>query len=211
MGSATSTEILDIPYLTTENERQCVDLFLPSKGDSSNRPLAIFIHGFVSLSIFLIFAALPISYLPALFSSFHRGAWVSEQRQDHRETARRLSKDSSIAVAVVDYRISVKPHGKDSPEVFHPAHLQDVFAALRYLVLERQGRKNEYSVDNVHVFGHSVGAFMTAAACLSTRGNGSDSSMPELDEEVRRSVRSWILVVSRCFLLPLEGHFSSIV
>lgn len=71
-----------------------------------------------------------------------------------------------IAVALVEYRLSLRDEQTGIIANQHPAHLHDVFAALRYLLLNQDSSSAPYSIDHVCLAGHSVGAWMISAALL---------------------------------------------
>lgn len=149
--------------------------------------------------------------------------------------ARRLISlcDGDVTVALVDYRLTQpKPLTQWSDaskpveyENRHPAHLEDVYKALRFLLLmpedlsskrKRDGdaedkKAKEISAANrfcfddnrVVLMGHSVGAWMVAAVLLDPRIHlwRKESAFPELGTAVEvdimlPKINAWILVVS---------------
>lgn len=74
----------------------------------------------------------------------HGGAW-RDPRNTHRDADTLMAGivSSSVTGASIDYRLS--------PEVVHPAHVQDVASALDYI-------SKNYQVDKVVLVGHSAGA-----------------------------------------------------
>ncbi|KAK0529035.1 hypothetical protein OC842_004370 [Tilletia horrida] len=177
-GQASSRrQLLQIPYLpNAQQPAQTIDLFLPernsSSSSSSRRPAG----------------------LPRLFIFIHGGAWRSGDNTELHPLALSLTSSSSssnnIAVALINYRLSPAPkdllNAAAAASAFHPAHIQDVHAALRYLLLERpagqeaKGQQHEYSTDRVVLGGHSVGAWLAASVMLDPSSSSSSSSPPLL-------------------------------
>jgi acetyl esterase/lipase len=102
-------------------------------------------------------------YLPQGSSGFpvivsiHGGALIEGDKSTQEFVGRRFAA-AGIGTAVINYRLS--------PEVSHPAHVQDVAAAFAWVkrfVGEFGGRS-----ENVFVIGHSAGAYL--AALLATDG-----------------------------------------
>ncbi|HEY0467913.1 MAG TPA: alpha/beta hydrolase, partial [Polyangiaceae bacterium] len=102
-------------------------------------------------------------YLPRGSSRFpvvvaiHGGALVEGDKSSQEFVGRRFAA-LGIGTAVINYRLS--------PEVSHPAHVQDVAAAFAWVkrfIGEFGGR-----ADNMFVVGHSAGAYL--AALLATDG-----------------------------------------
>ena len=89
--------------------------------------------------------------------SIHGGALVEGDKRNQEFVGRRFAA-AGIGTAVINYRLS--------PEVSHPAHVQDVAAAFAWVhrfVVEFGGR-----ADNIFVIGHSAGAYL--AMLLATDG-----------------------------------------
>ncbi|KAK0521338.1 hypothetical protein OC835_006916 [Tilletia horrida] len=174
-GQASSRrQLLQIPYLpNAQQPAQTIDLFLPERNSSSSRRPA---------------------GLPRLFIFIHGGAWRSGDNTELHPLALSLTSSSSssnnIAVALINYRLSPAPkdllNAAATTSAFHPAHIQDVHAALRYLLLERpaeheaKGQQHEYSTDHVVLGGHSVGAWLAASVMLDPSSSSSSSSPPLL-------------------------------
>jgi len=102
-------------------------------------------------------------YLPRGHTRFpvivaiHGGALVEGDKSSQEFVGRRFAA-AGIGTAVINYRLS--------PEVSHPAHVQDVAAAFAWVkrfIGEFAGR-----ADNIFVIGHSAGAYL--AALLATDG-----------------------------------------
>ena len=83
--------------------RQYVDIY-PSQSDSGNvsSPLIVFIHG---------------------------GGWYSGSTTDHGDLAEYISAHSNTAVALIDYRLTLKDKIEENT-VRHPDHINDVHSAL---------------------------------------------------------------------------------
>ncbi|MEI9948465.1 MAG: alpha/beta hydrolase [Pseudomonadota bacterium] len=89
--------------------------------------------------------------------SIHGGALVQGDKSSQEFVGRRFAA-AGIGTAVINYRLS--------PEVLHPAHVEDVAAAFAWVkrfVGEFGGR-----ADNIFVIGHSAGGYL--AALLATDG-----------------------------------------
>jgi acetyl esterase/lipase len=97
----------------------------------------------------------------------HGGGWtIGDKDQAFNVYGRycRLLAERGIAAANVSYRLS--------PEVTHPAHVQDIAAATAYLI----GRADQFGIDPRHVFasGHSAGGHL--AALLATDDTWCDAA-----------------------------------
>lgn len=144
-------------------------------------------------------------YLPAstpassLIIFIHGGAWRTGSRIDHADLATYLC-DKGKAVAVVDYRLSVKDEKTGLPKHIHPVHAQDVNAALALL----RGREDVPKKDWI-VVGHSIGAWLALAAIVSgvPRGGNAEypAAMPVPESKAREAIKTCVLVVSISFLL----------
>lgn len=149
----------------SDDPEQQLDLYLPSGGPAIS--LVVFIHG---------------------------GAWRTGSRKDHTDLASYLCKKGR-AVAVVDYRLSVKDEKTGLPKHIHPIHAQDVNAALAFL----HARQDVPSRDWI-VVGHSIGAWLTLAAiiCSETRAGNSKypAPMPVPEMKVVDCIKTCVLVVS---------------
>ena len=96
-------------------------------------------------------------YLPVNASSFpmllflHGGSWQGGNKKSYRDLAQRFVREG-VAVAVMNYRLS--------PQVQHPAHIQDVARAVAWL----HEKMAEWGADpkNLFVFGHSAGGHLAA-------------------------------------------------
>jgi acetyl esterase/lipase len=89
--------------------------------------------------------------------AIHGGALVEGDKKSQEFVGRRFAA-AGIGTAVINYRLS--------PEVSHPAHVQDVAAAFAWVnrfIVEFGGR-----ADNIFVIGHSAGAYL--AVLLATDG-----------------------------------------
>jgi acetyl esterase/lipase len=103
-------------------------------------------------------------YLPQGGASFpvivsiHGGALVEGDKSSQEFVGRRFAA-AGIGTAVINYRLS--------PEVSHPAHIQDVAAAFAWVkrfIAEFGGR-----ADNIFVIGHSAGAYLAALLAADAR------------------------------------------
>jgi acetyl esterase/lipase len=81
----------------------------------------------------------------------HGGAWQSGSRHEYDGIASKLQGEG-MAVATVDYRLS--------PAVQHPAHAEDVAAALMWL--KDNAAKRGFDKDRIFLVGHSAGAHIAA-------------------------------------------------
>ncbi|CAO1624627.1 unnamed protein product [Jaminaea pallidilutea] len=177
---AKHAEYPDIPY-ASQDEQQKLDLYLPAEHPYSP-PLLVFVHG---------------------------GAWRTGSRKDHISLARHLASSGQIAVAVIGYRLTVlkSEDGPDEPfhkpiyENQHPAHVDDLFAALQFLVLTqpREGEPCSYYDRNCLILvGHSVGAWMASALLLESGHYHSNipalATSPCAARLLRRSIVGWILI-----------------
>lgn len=149
----------------------------------------------------------------------YRGAWRTGSRKDHISLARHLASSGQIAVAVIGYRLTVlkSQDGPDEPfhkpiyENQHPAHVDDLFAALQFLVLT-QPREGEpcsyYDRNRLILVGHSVGAWMASALLLESGHYHSNipalATSPCAARLLRRSIVGWILIV--CTLRLLQPY-----
>jgi len=164
----------DIPY--GELAAQRLDLYIPatSSSERDRPPMICFVHG---------------------------GAWRSEDKSDHRELAVRLAHRTGCAVAVPNYRLTPN---KPTPEtaLHHPAHAEDVLAALEFLVRptspdsesRQSGRQDSDSqhppdnarADEIYAIGHSCGTHILTAILLdSSKSTPSLSPSPMLLNAVR--------------------------
>ncbi|MEW6363582.1 MAG: alpha/beta hydrolase [Acidobacteriota bacterium] len=82
----------------------------------------------------------------------HGGAWMSGDKSEYAELGKTFSGYHGLVTVVANYRLS--------PEVQHPAHVEDVAAAIRWVV-KNVGR---YGGDPQHVFlfGHSAGGHLVS-------------------------------------------------
>ena len=102
-------------------------------------------------------------YLPRGVTRFpvivaiHGGALVEGDKSSQEFVGRRFA-SAGIGTAVINYRLS--------PQVSHPAHVQDVAAAFAWV--KRFIGEFSGQADNTFVVGHSAGAYL--AALLATDG-----------------------------------------
>ncbi|UCE24175.1 MAG: alpha/beta hydrolase [Candidatus Zixiibacteriota bacterium] len=88
----------------------------------------------------------------------HGGAYNIGSLNTHREIAARISKASKMTTLLIDYRLA--------PEHAHPAAVEDVAAAYRWLL------GNGYSPENVVIAGDSAGGGLAIAALVYLRDAG---------------------------------------
>jgi len=88
----------------------------------------------------------------------HGGAYNIGSPRTHRDIAARISKAAEARTLVIDYRLA--------PEHAHPAALQDVVMAYRWLL------KNGLSPQNIVIAGDSAGGGLAIAALVSLRDAG---------------------------------------
>ncbi|ODQ63232.1 alpha/beta-hydrolase [Nadsonia fulvescens var. elongata DSM 6958] len=90
----------------------------------------------------------------------HGGAWrdPNNNHKDGHHLIRSLcNSDSKINGASIDYRLS--------PEVTHPGHIDDVIAALQFLI-------KTYNIKDYILVGHSAGAFLAVQSLIFSDNNG---------------------------------------
>lgn len=137
---------------------------------------------------------LPASPASGLIIFIHGGAWRTGSRKDHADLANYLC-GKGKAVAVIDYRLSVKDEKTGLPKHIHPVHARDVNAALSFL----HGREDIPKEDWI-VVGHSIGAWLTLAAIIDGVPRSGNSqypkSMPVPDSAARDCIKACVLVVS---------------
>ncbi|TKY90156.1 hypothetical protein EX895_000154 [Sporisorium graminicola] len=155
---------LTLTYISGSSDpEQQLDLYLPSSQPATS--LVVFIHG---------------------------GAWRTGSRKDHIDLAQYLSAKGK-AVAVIDYRLSVKDETTGSTKYVHPVHAQDVNAALSFL----RSRPDVPHKDWV-VVGHSIGAWLTLAAIIGGEARTANSEypkpMPLPDSSAREAIKTCVLV-----------------
>ncbi|RPB28420.1 alpha/beta-hydrolase, partial [Terfezia boudieri ATCC MYA-4762] len=102
----------------------------------------------------------------ALWAIFiHGGAWCDPTQiktQGHAILTHLLSRFPLLNAASIDYRLSPHPtHAAVGETVNHPAHLEDVRAALKFL-------NDTYQMRNYILIGHSAGATL----CFQILGSG---------------------------------------
>ncbi|PWN28334.1 alpha/beta-hydrolase [Jaminaea rosea] len=191
MGNSQGSVIenVDVPY--GSDEAHHMDFYHGAESSSNSRraPLLVFIHG---------------------------GAWRTGSRKDHIKMARSLAAQSGAVVAVIDYRLTLPTADSSASSSNehveftnrHPAHIEDVYAALRFLLLPNNGGKTAaerfgYDPSNAFLMGHSVGAWMAAAVlldpCRAPR-KGSGQVWPRLCQndgqarDLRRRIKAYLLV-----------------
>jgi acetyl esterase/lipase len=107
-------------------------------------------------------------YVPALDSTgagrppiavfVHGGVWAMGDRKEGANVGRALAESGSVA-AVVSYRLA--------PEHLHPAQIEDVAAAVAYLV--RNASEVGADSNRVYLIGHSAGGQLVSLLALDPR------------------------------------------
>lgn len=110
------------------------------------------------------------------------GAWRTGDKSEFRPMGEYLE-SNGLAVAVVTYRLTTEA----TPDVRHPAHVCDVYDALKYLV---EHAHELGFMPRLTLVGHSVGAWMALGALTTHQGG-----MPELDARVASHIDRAVLVV----------------
>lgn len=129
----------------------------------------------------------------------HGGGWYSGSTSDHEDLAKYISTHSNVAVALLEYRITLKDEEKN--EIRHPDHINDIHRGLELLFDPATSANYKYDTSRVVFAGHSVGGWVVLSAALaSDQGQGKiDNSihdMPQLDASIRKSICTFIAVVS---------------
>ncbi|KAH8106718.1 Alpha/Beta hydrolase protein [Cristinia sonorae] len=94
----------------------------------------------------------------------HGGAWRSESKDDHRQTAARIAHATNCAVALPDYRLSTQHNS-----LHHPAHAQDVLNFLHFILVPANlpaHLASTYDPSKIYLIGHSCSAHMLASIYL---------------------------------------------
>jgi acetyl esterase/lipase len=89
----------------------------------------------------------------------HGGAWVDRDKEQYSFVGRAFAQ-MGIAAAVVDYTLS--PHSLS--DIIHPIHTLDCAAAVHWL--REHARDYGYKADEIFLFGHSAGGFMSGLLAL---------------------------------------------
>jgi acetyl esterase/lipase len=98
-----------------------------------------------------------VANAPVIFS-IHGGALSSGDRSDETFVGERLAAAGYLTV-VISYRLS--------PQVAHPAHIQDAAAAFAWV--KRNIKQHGGDPDRVIVIGHSAGAYLLMLMATDTR------------------------------------------
>lgn len=163
--SMTSAEA--IPYGT--HQRQIVQVYRSHTAFPDRpSPLLIFIHG---------------------------GAWKDGKIQDHEDLAKYISEHADVAVALVEYRLSLPDN-----DFRHPVHINDFHAALSLLWDTSTSARYHYNPLGAILVGHSVGGWMTLSAALASEeaiDDGPVADMPAIRSDILKQVRAFVAVVSR--------------
>lgn len=153
--------------------RQYVDIYPCQMDKLAVSPLIVFIHG---------------------------GGWYSGSTTDHEDLAEYISTNSKTAVALVDYRLTLKDSIEENT-IRHPDHINDVYSALELLFNQATASKHHYEPTKAILVGHSAGGWMVLSAALASEGNQSSYSgpvpdMPPLKASIRKTIRAFVAVVS---------------
>ncbi|KAJ2558255.1 hypothetical protein EV175_000871 [Coemansia sp. RSA 1933] len=132
----------DIVYVAGDNPKHTLDLYIDSQvaapADNRKLPLAIYIHG---------------------------GAWRTGDKSEVIALCDGVlcAAGGYIAVAAISYRLSVR----DDKSKMHPMHLDDVAAAVGFLLSETPyPGSDKIDRSNVFLVGHSAGALMATMLVL---------------------------------------------
>jgi predicted esterase len=165
-------------------DRQFIDVFPCSSKADAKCPLIIFLHG---------------------------GAWYSGATSDHYDLAEYISSHSSMAVALIDYRLTQEGNG-----VYHPDHINDVYAALIALFKEDTAAPFGYDTSKICFMGHSAGGYMVLAAALASdldqsKFSGPIRNMPKLESTIRNRIKAFVAVESIFSIAGLLDAFPSYI
>lgn len=103
----------------------------------------------------------PPNAKPPIVVFFYGGNWRSGERGDYRFVGEALAARGAIVV-IPDYRLV--------PEVHYPEFLQDCAAAVRWVFENAAALGGEAA--NIHLMGHSAGAYNAAMLALDARWLG---------------------------------------
>ncbi|CAG8550614.1 4561_t:CDS:1 [Paraglomus brasilianum] len=115
-------------------------------------------------------------YHPPILIFLHGGAWRTGDKSEFLAFGEGLSRKANVAVALVNYRLSTK----ETSEVKHPNHIEDVAAAVFWI--HQHGKKYNYRQDRIYLVGHSAGAFLASQLVF----------MPEYLDRYDSSIRDQI-------------------
>lgn len=168
MARPASFEEVRLSYGDVNTDRQTVDLFKPFSADAASTRLLIFVHG---------------------------GAWVSESTDMYHDMGAYIAGTGRAAVALIEYRLT----SKDSTNtVWHPDHLDDVYAALQLLFDRRTAAQHRYSTEDAVLVGHSAGAWMALTIALDSHANQNSfpsstvRSIGPLDDRICKSIKTFV-------------------
>ncbi|GAA5822779.1 hypothetical protein JCM10212_001511 [Sporobolomyces blumeae] len=118
----------------------------------------------------------------------HGGAWRSEAKEDFTKSlVPKVLKLTNLPLAVVEYRLT--------PEVAHPAHVNDVISGLSLLtsssLLECENGSPKWNRNDLALAGHSVGAFLCCQLTLRPPASLKSFSVPD---RVRRAISSIVVI-----------------
>jgi len=98
----------------------------------------------------------------------HGGAWVAEDKSQHRDLARKLAVSSQCLVVVPNYRLSRRKLATDGTSLKHPSHTEDILRFLEHL-LAWEGPSSSFNVPgSMYLVGHSCSAHMLSSIILDT-------------------------------------------
>lgn len=97
----------------------------------------------------------------------HGGAWREGDKKKDIEDKRRLAKESGYSLASLNYRLSDPEDFGEAGHVLHPAHVEDIAAALAWL--HRQAASLGICGDHFVLLGPSAGAHLVALVASDTK------------------------------------------
>lgn len=97
----------------------------------------------------------------------HGGAFAVGDKANQMADKVRLARTEGWALASVNYRLSPNPPSDGPGAVRHPAHVQDVTAAVAWL--RRNAVTHRLDPGRVVLMGHSAGAFLVSLAATDPR------------------------------------------
>ncbi|KAH7889308.1 Alpha/Beta hydrolase protein [Phlebopus sp. FC_14] len=139
------TEYLDIAYIPSEpqNPFHTFDVYVPEGSlhqHDASFPLVCFIHG---------------------------GAWISEDKSDHADLARRLATSTGYPVAIPNYRLTPRQPTAEN-YLHHPEHAKDVLQFLEFVRSGHQSLGGPFPRPPTKLFllGHSCAAHIICSIYL---------------------------------------------
>ncbi|KZO95795.1 alpha/beta-hydrolase [Calocera viscosa TUFC12733] len=129
-----------------------------------------------------LFVPATLEGAPALLVYVHGGAWRAGDKSEHAELARKLAGEHKVAVAVVNYRLTLRDPPPDAKDLIaHPMHAMDVLQAIEFLYSwPAEGRRTPkageaprpelpglgFDPEQLYFIGHSCGAHILATLFL---------------------------------------------